>query len=82
MTSRSGFVDELAVLDARQTRDRYAAVLSAARARAGTSRWADERLRRITDNAEADVLSRVRRAITEIELALAWVDPNEPKETP
>lgn len=75
--SGSGFVDELAALDARATRARYAAVLTAARARAGTGRWADERLQRRVASAEANVLSAVRRAISEVEAAMAWVDPNE-----
>ena len=69
--TQSRFADELAALDAKETRARYAAALSAAKARAGTGRWADERLQRMTDSAEAVVLSAVRRAIAEIELALA-----------
>ncbi|MGU3656874.1 hypothetical protein [Methylobacterium fujisawaense] len=77
MTDRSRFVDELAALDARETRARYAAVLTAAKARAGSSRWADKRLQIRVATAEAVVLSAVRRAIAEVEAALAWVDPNE-----
>lgn len=77
MSDRSRFVDELAALDARETRARYAAVLAAAKARAGTGRWADERLQRRVATAEANILSAVRNAIAEIELAMAWVDPNE-----
>lgn len=80
--TQSRFVEELAKLDARQTRARYAAALSAARARAGTGRWADERLQRMTDSAETVVLSAVRRAITEVEAALRWVDPNEGEKRP
>ncbi len=80
--TQSRFVEELAKLDAQQTRARYAAALSAARARAGTGRWADERLQRMTDSAEAVVLSAVRRAITEVEAALRWVDPNEGEKRP
>lgn len=75
--SGSGFVDELAALDAKETRARYAAVLTAAKARAGTGRWADERLQIRVATAEAVVLSAVRRAIAEVEAAMAWVDPNE-----
>ncbi|MEE7462216.1 hypothetical protein MFUR16E_13435 [Methylobacterium fujisawaense] len=77
MTGRLGFVDELAALDARETRARYAAVLTAARARAGTGRWADERLQRRVASEEALVLSQVRASIRSIEQAMAWVDPNE-----
>ncbi|AYO83128.1 hypothetical protein [Methylobacterium brachiatum] len=80
--SVSRFVDELAALDARETRARYAAVLTAARARAGTGRWADERLQRRVATAEANVLTAVRFAIAEVEAAMAWVDPNEGKDTP
>ena len=76
------FVDELAALDARETRARYAAVLTAARARAGTGRWADERLQRRVATAEANVMSAVRFAIAEVEAAMAWVDPNEGKTAP
>ncbi|MDH2309164.1 hypothetical protein [Methylobacterium brachiatum] len=77
MTDRSRFVDELALLDARDTRARYAAVLAAAKARAGSERWADVRLQRFVENAEYNVLSSVRSAIEQIEKAMEWVDPNE-----
>ena len=80
MTSR--FVDELAALDARETRARYAAVLSAAKSRAGSERWADVRLQRFVENAEYRVLSAVRSAIAEVEKAMAWVDPNEGETRP
>jgi hypothetical protein len=77
VTDRSRFVDELALLDARDTRARYAAVLAAAKARAGSERWADVRLQRFVENAEYNVLSSVRSAIEQIEKAMEWVDPNE-----
>lgn len=82
MSDRSRFVDELAALDAKETRARYAAVLAAAKARAGTGRWADERLQRFVENAEYNVISAVRSAIVEVERAIAWIDPNEGKDTP
>lgn len=71
------FIDELDALDARETRARYAAVLAAAKARAGSERWADVRLQRFVENAEYRVLSAVKSAIAEVEKAMAWVDPNE-----
>jgi len=78
VSDRSRFVDELSALDARETRARYAAVLTAAKARAGPERWADVRLQRFVENAEYNVLAAVRSAIVEVERAMAWVDPNEP----
>ncbi|MEE7490564.1 hypothetical protein SAMN02799622_04193 [Methylobacterium sp. UNC378MF] len=78
MSDRSRFVDELALLDARETRACYAAVLTAAKARAGSQRWADVRLQRFVENAEYNVISAVRSAIEQIEKAMEWVDPNEP----
>lgn len=80
--SGSRFVDELALLDARETRARYAAVLTAARARARTGRWADERLQRRVASEEALVLSQVRASIRSIEQAMAWFDPNEGEKRP
>jgi hypothetical protein len=82
MSERSRFVDGLAALDARETRARYAAVLAAAKARAGTGRWADERLQIHVASAEASVLIAVRCAIASIEASMAWVDPKEGKERP
>lgn len=69
--SLSRFVSELAALDARETRARYAAVLKAAKARAGTGRWADERLQIHVATAEASVLMSVRFAIASIEQSMA-----------
>lgn len=77
MTEGTGFVDELAALDARETRARYAAVLAAAKARAGTGRWADERLQRQVASEQMRLLVHVRASIRTIEAALAWVDPKE-----
>jgi len=77
MSDRSRFVNGLAALDAKETRARYAAVLAAAKARAGSPRWADQRLQRFVENAEYRVLSAVRSAIAEVEAAMAWVDPKE-----
>lgn len=78
----SRFITKLAAVDARETRARYAAVLKAAKARAGSGRWADERLQIHVATAEASVMSAVRGAIASIEASMAWVDPNEGKERP
>lgn len=69
--------NELAALDARHLRARYAEVLAAAKARAGTGRWADERLQRHVESEEASLLISVQSAIISIEEALAWIDPWE-----
>lgn len=78
--TQSRFVDELAKLDARQTRTRLAEVLAAARAR--PQDHASPALRAAVARVEADLLAAARDAVRRLNAALLEAERPEDEEPP